>query len=332
MALTNSQFDDIMRSYSAKRLRNEREFRKKTDEAYKKFPRLSEIDAEIAALSVKKVKINLGMSAEDDFDPKEAFETLSLERQTLLKMAGFPDGKAEIQYDCPICRDTGFVSNEKCSCFKQAEARLLYSQSRLSDILNKENFDTFSLDWYSDMDINPSTGLSARETALRAYNYSKNFVDTFSDKSSNICFYGKTGVGKTFLSHCIAKALIDKGVSVLYFTAFDFFNTLEENAFHQTAATRENTRLIYECDLLIIDDLGANMNNSFISSQLFQCINERLITEKSTIISTNLSVSELRDAYSDRVVSRITSSYQRLFLFGDDIRIKKKLSGGSKNV
>lgn len=326
MALTNSQYDMIMRDYQNRRLQNDRIFEKKLDAAYERFPRLKEIDDEIASLSIKKARITLGASSDSDFDLEAFIEELSAEKSTLLEMAGFKGGKAEPEYDCPLCNDTGNAGGRKCSCFRQAEVNLIYAQSGLGSILEKENFSTFDLSLYSNELKNPSTGLSARETAKKAYDYSKLFVENFENEKGNICFFGQTGVGKSFLSHCIAKSLMDKGVSVLYLTAFDLFHIFEENTFRPTEETNENSQLVFDSELLIIDDLGANVNNSFISSSLFQCINERMNSGKSTIISTNLSISELRDAFSDRVTSRIMSGYQRLYLFGDDIRIKKKLS------
>ena len=326
MALTNSQYDEIMREFESRRLSHEKAFRKKLDRAYDKFPRIREIESEMASLSLKKARIRLGQSNDEDFDLDTAISELSTEKKALLEAAGFKNGEASPEYDCPICHDTGVADGKTCSCFRQAEIRLIYSRSGLSDILEKENFSTFDLTLYSESQINPGNNLSARETAKRAYEYSLKFVENFDSEHGNICFFGKTGVGKTFLSHCIAKALMDKGVSVLYLTAYDLFNIFEENTFRHTEETDENSRLIFDCELLIIDDLGTNVNNSFVSSQLFQCINERILSGKSTIISTNLSIPELQDIYSDRVTSRISSHYQRLLLFGDDIRIKKQLS------
>lgn len=331
MTLTNTQYDDIMRSYEKTRLRHEHEFRQKAKEAYARFPRLAEIDAEVSSLSLKKARINLGAEISPDFDLTSRIRELSAERLALLETAGFKNGLFEPEYDCPFCKDTGYINNKKCSCFKQASIRLVYSQSRLNEILELENFDTYSLEWYSDKLINPSTKLTARQTAEHALKYAHFFVEHF-DNFHNICLFGATGVGKTFLTHCIAKELLDRGISVLYLTAFELITIFEENTFHQTAESKENSNLIFDCDLLIIDDLGANTNNSFINSQLFNCINERLLTRKSVIISTNLSISGLRETYSDRLFSRIMSNYQRLYLFGEDIRTKKKLSGGSPNV
>lgn len=332
MPLTNAQYDNIMRDYADRRLRHEKEFRGRLQSAEMKYPRLRELDDEIASLSMKKARIKLGISADPDFDLQKEIQTRTEEKAALLEMAGFPEGIARPAFDCPLCRDTGFVKDEKCACFKQAEVALLYSQSHLGSIMQLENFDTFSLDWYSEQQKNDSNGLSARETAKRAAAYAKQFTEQF-PKADNLLISGNTGVGKTFLSHCIAKALLDKGFSVLYLTDAGLLQTLRDNAFHDASPeTQETARLVYECDLLLIDDFGATAVNSFTTSLLFECINERILNQKSTVISTNLSSSDLRDIYSERIYSRILSSYQRLYLFGEDIRILKKLRKGVPDV
>lgn len=155
----------------------------------------------------------------------------------------------------------------------------------------------------------------------------RKFINEFDSVFSNLFFYGDTGVGKTFLSNCIAKELLDTGHSVIYFTAFQIFDVFEQNTFHKS--TTENIiaahQNIFDCDLLIIDDLGTEMPNSFTVSQLFLCLNERILRRKSTIISTNLTLNKVAEIYSERTFSRISSSYVILKLFGDDIRIQKKL-------
>ena len=329
MALTNSQYDVVMREFEDRRMRHERDFRKVLDKTYQNFPRLKEIDDEIASLSLKKAQIALGASSDNDFDLNDCIKDLLSEKKALLEVAGFADGIAAPNYDCPICHDTGVANGRKCSCFKQAEIRLLYEQSRLKDILSEENFDKFDLSLFSDKPLDENIKLSPRHYAKQAYEFSKSFVENFSDARGNICLIGQTGVGKTFLSNCIAKALIDKGVNVLYLTASELFEMFGDNAFNRTEETSANIRLISECELLIIDDLGAGMNNSFISSRLFQCINDRMIGKKSTIISTNLSLSELRDEYSERLTSRIISKYNILLLYGDDLRQKQALRNKS---
>ena len=168
---------------------------------------------------------------------------------------------------------------------------------------------------------NEATGLSALETARRAYDTAQRFVQNFDHKFENLFLYGDTGVGKTFLSHCIARELLRSTHCVLYFSAYDLFDMMAANSFSRKD-TGTDEELIYDCDLLIIDDLGTELNNAFVSSQLFYCINERLLRKKSTIISTNLSMTMLRDTYSDRISSRIISQYSIIPLYGDDIRTK----------
>ena len=143
-------------------------------------------------------------------------------------------------------------------------------------------------------------------------------------KPKNLLFYGDTGVGKTFLSNCVAKELLDQGYSVIYFTAFQFFDILSKGVFQKDTDAIAAHQNIYDCDLLIIDDLGTEFANAFTSSQLFLCVNERILRNKSTIISTNLNMSDLAEMYSERVPSRITSNYTVIKLFGDDIRILKR--------
>ena len=153
----------------------------------------------------------------------------------------------------------------------------------------------------------------------------KSFIEHFDTSFENLFFYGATGVGKTFLSNCVAKELLDKGHSVIYFTAFQLFDIFEKDTFQKDAAASAAGQNIFDCDLLIIDDLGTELANSFTASRLFLCLNERMLRQKSTLISTNLSIDQLADVYSERICSRIFSSYTMIKLFGDDIRLKKKL-------
>ena len=195
-------------------------------------------------------------------------------------------------------------------------------------ILKKENFEHFSFDWYSDTIKNEATGLTARQTAQRAYDTAWNFVQDFDSRFQNLFFYGSTGVGKTFLSHCIANALLESSHCVLYFSAFDLFDSMAQTAFSRKSETDPGENFILDCDLLIIDDLGTELTNSFVSSQLFLCINERIARRKSTVISTNLTLEDFSATYSERTFSRIASNYQMLKLIGKDIRIQKIFLGG----
>ncbi len=160
-------------------------------------------------------------------------------------------------------------NGRRCHCFEQAAINLVYTQSNLKEILERENFSTFSFDYYSADDINPATGRSSLETAKDAVAKCHDFIDHFDSTFSNLYLYGDTGIGKTFLSNCIAKELLDRGHSVIYFTAFQLFDILSKGVFKRDEEALLSHRNIFDCDLLIIDDLGTELSNSFTTSQLF---------------------------------------------------------------
>ncbi len=257
--------------------------------------------------------------------------TISAQKAALLKAAGFPEDYLCPRYQCPDCEDTGYIGNEKCHCFRQAEIDLLYTQSNLRDSFRDETFSAFSLDWYSDELADPGTGMTAAQMAAQALDTCRRFAREFDQGAGNLFLTGNTGLGKTFLTHCIANNLLLRTHSVIYFSAYDLFELLADSSFGrvQPDEAGELERHIFECDLLIIDDLGTEQVNSFVASELFRILNERSLRSGSTMISTNLSLAEIADRYSERVVSRITGSYEMLRLIGDDIRIQKRLKATS---
>ena len=335
MALTNAQYDEIMRGYDKRQLQNKYIHDKRIEEAYRKAPRLREIDSEIASASVRQAYRLMDGDENALAALRLAIEDYKEERAALLSTLGYPLDYFEPIYTCPDCHDTGYIDGQKCHCFKQAIINTVYSQSNIREILSRENFSTLSFDYYSDEQKNPATGLSALATAKLAVTNCHEFIDNFENKPKNIFFYGNTGVGKTFLSHCIAKELMDSAYSVIYFTAAGLFDILAENTFGKRQNKDSDVfEHIYDCDLLIIDDLGTELPNSFTVSQLFICLNERILRQKSTIISTNLALDDIKTIYSERTFSRISSNYTILRITGDDIRIQKKLLnlGGTNDV
>lgn len=327
MALSNTQYNILMRGYEERQLKNRRIAMERMENVYEALPRLSEIDDTISSLSVEQAKKLIDGDETALAALHDSISALIREKQLLLSEHGYPEDYFEPPYSCPDCKDTGFIGSKKCHCFVQAAIDLVYTQSNIRRILNVENFAHFSYNYYSDKQINPATGLSSLATARQAVQDCKEFVRTFDTEFRNLFFYGDTGIGKTYLSNCVAKELLDSGHSVIYFTAPSLFHIFEKNAFSRLPDTEEDYGRILECDLLIIDDLGTELTNTFTVSQLFLCLNERILRQKSTIISTNLGLGQLADTYSERTFSRISSSYTIIKLFGNDIRIQKKLNG-----
>lgn len=328
MALTNTQYDTIIREYNKKQLQNRRDQEARIALAEKELPELSQINGEIASLSMKCARRLLEGEAASIDDLKTEIAAYGIHRKALLKNAGFPEDFLEMHYSCPDCKDTGYIGNEKCHCFRQAAINLLYTQSNLTSILEIENFDHFCFHYYPETMKDRVTGRNARENIQKIVDECLHFVQNFDMEHDNLLFYGATGVGKTFLTHCIAKKLLDTSHTVLYLTSLQLFDILERNKFRHEDISTSNEQIAYmlQSDLLIIDDLGAELVNGFTSSQLYYFIEERHINHKSTIISTNLSFQELRDRYSERIFSRFIGFYHFFLIIGDDIRQKARLT------
>lgn len=327
MPLTNTQYNTIMRRYEARQLENQHIREQRIRDVYASCPRLKELEDTISSLSVSRARMLLDGDDTALSTLKDELNSLITEKHQLLNQLGYPANYFEPPYQCPDCRDTGYIGNKKCHCFRQAALDLVYQQSNMYTIIQQENFDTFSYEYYSDSEIDEATHTSSQQNARHAVEVCREFVHNFDSGFENLLIYGTTGIGKTFLSNCIAKELLDTEHSVIYFTTHDLFRNLEQMAFHGQEALEEHGRDLFECDLLIIDDLGTELTNSFTNSQLFTCLNQRILRQKSTIISTNLTLVQLRDLYSERIFSRITSHYTMIKMFGSDIRVQKKLKG-----
>lgn len=326
MPLTNSQYDSIMRIYEQKRIRNHALLRKRQEEIEQKLPAYVMLQEELISLSVEQAKKQLFSDNDSLSDTKEAIYSLIKDKEMLLISNGYPANYLEDIYDCDHCKDTGYINGKKCHCFRQAELNLLYENSNLQNMLEKENFDSFELDYYNKDYKDTATGDNAYSIAMRAYDSCMQFTLNFDNCFENLLLYGDVGVGKTFLTHCVAKSLLDSGHSVIYFTGHQLFDTLAQQKFHtqNDNSIPEAYHHILDCDLLIIDDLGTELSNAFSTSQLFLCINERFLRKKSTMISTNLSLGNISETYSERIFSRLSGNYKLIKLIGEDIRMKKR--------
>ena len=318
MPLNNTQYDSIIRTYEEKQNRNRHVLEERRVYVYEHIDGYKELDESISSVSVEQGRKLLEGEESALDDLRILIRNLSESKEKLLIAAGLPKNYLEPVYDCSDCKDTGYIEGRKCHCFRQAEISLLYEQSNISRMLERENFSTLSYEYYKGEDL--TRFQNAVETC-------KKFTQNFRIDYHNLFFYGTVGTGKSFLSGCIAKELIENGYSVIYFSAAGLFETLSQFSFDYK--NKDELHGIYEdlytCDLLIIDDLGTELTNNFVTSQLFSCLNERHMRRKSTIISTNLSLEELRNRYLDRIFSRITSNYILCKLSGPDIRIYRKL-------
>ena len=317
MALSNAQYDLLLRKYEATQTKNRHLMEERKREVRDKVKGYADLCDSIASISVAQGEKLLSGDDSALASLHDILAELRKQRTELLLKSGYPADYLDPVYDCPDCKDTGYIGTEKCHCFKQAIISLLFHQSHINELLETENFDNLSYEFYQGDDLHRFR--NAEQTA-------RNFVKNFNSDYHNLFFYGTVGTGKSFLSGCIASELLQSGHSVIYFSASGLFDTLARYTFNAGAkeALSGFYEDIYSCDLLIIDDLGTEMTNTFVASQLFSCLNERHLRKNSTIISTNLSLEELRDRYSDRVFSRITSHYDLCKLTGPDIRMYKK--------
>jgi len=330
MALKNDRYNQILREYDSRRFQNKHELDNRMKKAYHLVPELMHLDEKIISLSVQSGRMALRGNDSSLNELKEKLQELNTCKEELLVSNGLPVDYLQMHYHCNKCKDTGFIGNDKCNCFKQAVADLMYSDSNIKAILTNENFSKFTFDYYSDDYIDEAIGLSPLSNMQKVVAGCKSFIKHFNKKHDNLLLLGNTGVGKTFLANCIAKELLDKGYTVIYLTAFRLFDILEKNKFGKdedsSYAASNQFDFILNCDLLIIDDLGTELNNAFTNSQLYLIINERLLRQKSTIISTNLSLPNINTIYGERIFSRIASSYFVQRIVGKDIRLHKAVN------
>lgn len=347
-------YKEIMRAYEAAQNNAHNLHDRRLAYLYKTLPRVCEIDRELARIGLEWVRQalpggkpvsggNITNAPGDEGSPVDApgvkdslpnartrYDALMREKAALLAAHNIPDNYLTDIYQCAMCQDTGYINTqsttaERCACFKQKLIETGYAMSNLADVLARENFSTFDTKYYHE-ELLADEGLSPRKNIEHNRIKSERFVKNFKTKASNLLFHGPTGLGKTFLCHCIAKALLDEGNTVLYVTAPRLFKLIQTQQFNRSpeADAEEKLDAIQEADLLIIDDLGAEFSTIVTQSALFDVINQRLLDRRSVIISTNLTLDELEEHYTERIVSRLTGNYEWLKFFGDDIRVQQK--------
>ena len=329
MSISRKIYDQILKEYDEKQLAVLKKLKAKTAALERELPQLSLINSQIASNAVESAIAGIRASAPSagiKYDHQRKLAELMAAKENILQNAGYSLKDLEASYSCELCKDSGFTDGEPCICFKRRLTDLLYDSYGIREVLQHENFDNYSLKYYDSTPSSKTDTESPAAAAKKAYAAAKEFVANFPVSSDNLLICGETGVGKTFLANCIAKELLDRGFFVIYLSSVRFFDLLAESQFRSDRDSSDHiTDYIRSCDLLIIDDLGTELVNSFVHSSFFNCINERLLAKRHTIISTNLSIMQIRDTYSERIFSRIAKDYKLIKLYGKDIRIIKKM-------
>lgn len=322
-------YKDILKSihldYEKKRDEEERLQRMRVQEIYKKIPAIKRIDEDIFKTGLDMAKFIIGNPQgykKDIEKAKERIEKLKMEKAFLLTESNIDPAYIEKNYTCKTCNDTGYLDNgNKCNCLKQRLVSKAYKMSNIETNLLKDNFKNFDINIFKDEPFE-SEKMTPRENMIDIIGISEGFIANFDENNEdNLLFYGTTGLGKTFLCSCIAKALIDKDKIVVYQTAFTILEILERKRFGKDRDKNSyEYDLLFDADLLIIDDLGTEVTNTFTNAEIFNIVNTRIIKGKKTIISTNLTPKEISEIYTDRVFSRILQKFIPLKFYGEDLR------------
>ena len=294
------------------------EIRKK--QFYKKFKRAKDIDLKLSRTAIDSAKAILsGASAKEKLtELKNKNLALQKELETLLITANLPLDYLNIKYKCADCKDMGYVDGVMCDCLKNLIKKITYKNLNKLSPLSLSTFEAFNTDLYPDK--NSADGVNVKSHMEKIFNFCKNYANTFNKNSENLFLQGATGLGKTHLSLAIANSAINSGYNVIYTSTPNILSKLEKEHFSHNFQDEETEKHLIGCDLLILDDMGTEFQTSFSSAMIYNIINSRIMFQKPTIISTNLSVKEIQSAYSKRLVSRIMGNYKRLFFLGNDIR------------
>ncbi|MBR6826118.1 MAG: ATP-binding protein [Oscillospiraceae bacterium] len=305
------------------RRERERENDQQRQLAYERYPKLLEIERKLRLTMTKLIATSLRYGE----DPKEAVAAIREENLALQREREWILDSEELDYESPICGScggTGYIGSTMCTCLRELCRQ--EQKKELTSLLGsgRESFESFRLDYYPDIP-DSVLGVSPRRLMQSNFKICRRYAQNFGPGAGNLLFVGPTGLGKTFLSACIARQVADRGYSVVYETAIRVFTDFETEKFSmRQEENRGLSRKYLECDLLIIDDLGTEMTTPFTVSALYHIVNTRMMENLSTIISTNLSDNVLDQRYSPQIASRITAGYRVIKFAGDDIRHLKK--------
>lgn len=290
----------------------------KKAELYSKFPKIADFDREIAAVFQNLMKKMLGGEKVDFSSAEEKSLLLQKQKSDYLQENNIDISVINPEYKCKKCSDTGYINGKLCECVKKKAVQLNYDELNKDVSLENYTFRNFLLDYYPQEAKN---GVIPRDIMTKICGFCVKYAAEFSENSESLLFFGKTGLGKTHLSLSIANEVIKKGYNVVYGPISRIIGNIERE--HFSGEERTTLQNVLDCDLLIFDDLGTEFTTQFVVSSVFDIVNSRILNKKPTIINTNLDFDELKQKYSDRIISRIAGNYRMLQFFGKDIRTIK---------
>lgn len=295
------------------------------EKIYSKLPKVRDIEMQLAStgISAAKAVLNGSDTKTELIRLRDANLRLQGELKVLLVQNGYTLQDLEEQYICPKCSDKGYIDGKMCSCMKTLLRDIAYEQLNALSPLALSTFETFDINYYSDKPN--ADGNVPRNRLEKFYKFCKNYAETFDGTNLSILMEGGTGLGKTHLSLAVAQRVIDRGFGVIYCSAPNILAALEKEHFSRDPVS-DTQKHLEECDLLIIDDLGTEFATQFTRTCMYNLINTRLSRNKPVIVNTNLSLAEMKKAYSERFVSRMIGEHYYLEFIGDDVRIAKRLN------
>ena len=291
--------------------------------AYARVPRIQEIDIQLRRTMAQAAQAAFLQGGDGrELLEKARLQNLELQQErAILAMENFEEGYLDDSPICDKCGGSGYIGSNMCECLTELCRQ---EQKKEVSVLSgsREAFNQFRLDYYPDR-IDPKYGASPRTIMERNLKICRTYALTFAPSAGNLLFVGGTGLGKTFLSACIARAVADRGYSVVYESAGHLFGKLEQAKFSPSEEARREAARFSECDLLILDDLGTEMPGQFVTAAFYTLLNDRILAGKPMVISTNLNIDEAARRYSPQIASRLQGSFQGLTFVGEDIRILK---------
>lgn len=321
MAYSAKIYEKATAELQSRREKAESQAKKRHDELALRYPELVMLENEMSKAGLEVIKV-IGMGADaKGFIEKLKKRNLEVQNEIkeLLRTAGLPEDYLEPRYLCNICEDKGVDKDRLCSCHIELLKRLAFESLCKTSPLKISSFDSFNLSYYPDT-ISGNEGVSCRQKMKDILDYCKTYANYFDMDSVSIFMYGETGLGKTHLSLAIAGEVIKKGYGVIYGTAQNLLTQLERERFGRAKEDNDTDKMLLQCDLLILDDLGTEFSTQFTVAEIYNIVNTRMLSGRPTIINTNLSMKQLQDKYSQRITSRIIGEYQMLRFSGKDIR------------